>query len=244
MPPNSLLGCGGSLKAWWGILVALAMTGCAKFPATSALTDSPRLAFRMEVASQIRTGLGAGEAGLPYIYIIALKLNTEENPTTDGPFPVVTSGGNGFVAGGCTHYIKWDPLDSPNFKIWKFRDATLNDRETIGTPVIVTPVVNGDKSISFEVDISQLVDAADVPTIQSVQVNFLTMTTDNPTATVREWDAQGNRAIPSQINSPVLVRLRSSQTLESSTNAVTEPTGDTTDPALDLSKWTIQVKLP
>ncbi|MFX8393275.1 hypothetical protein ABTL67_19425, partial [Acinetobacter baumannii] len=90
------------------------------------------------------------------------------NPTTDGPLPVVVPGGNGFVAGNCTHYIKWDPLDSPQFKIWKFNDATMNDRTVIGTPIIYTPVTTGDKTMHFEIALNQLVADADVPTIKSV----------------------------------------------------------------------------
>ena len=222
----------------------ISLTSCAKLPPSGAAGTSPRLAFTMAVDGKIRTGLAAGQSGLPYIYIVALRLNTDENPITDGPLPVVVPGGNGFVAGNCTHYIKWDPLDSPQFKIWKFNDATLNDRSAIGTPVIVQPVVEGDKLLKFEIDISQLVPAADVSTIKSVQVNFLTMTTDNPSAVTRLWDALGDARIVSEVNRPVLVRLRSAGVTNSVTSAIVEPQGDVIDPDLDITDWSVEVKLP
>ncbi|MES1228199.1 MAG: hypothetical protein ABUL72_05970 [Armatimonadota bacterium] len=224
--------------------VALALSGCAKAPPTGAAGTSPRLAFMMNVDGKIRTGLAAGQSGLPYIYMVALRLNTDENPTTDGPLPVVVPGGNGFVAGNCTHYIKWDPLDSPQFKIWQFADTTMNQRSAIGTPVIIQPVVEGDKIIRFEVDISQLVPAADVATIKSVQVNFFTMTTDNPSAVTRQWDALGDARIVSEVNRPALVRLRSAGIVNSTTTSIVEPQGDVLDPDLDITDWSVEVKLP
>ena len=223
---------------------ALVLVGCAKFPAGGGVASGPRLAFVMTVDGKVRTGLGAGESGLPYIYLVALRVNTEENPATDGPLPVVTPGGNGFVAGNCTHFVKWDPLDSPQFKIWKFNDAALNDRSATGTPVISQAVVTGDKTIRFEVDLGQLVAPADVPTIKSVQVNFLTMTTDNPSAITRGWDALGDARIVSEVNRPVLVRLRSSGIVNSTTSGIFEPQGDVADPDLDLRDWSVEVKLP
>lgn len=225
-----------------GCLVAL--SGCAKYPPQGSAGTSPRLVFDMVVDGKLRNGLGAGESGLPYIYIVALRLNTDENPTTDGPLPVVVPGGNGFVAGNATHYIRWDPLDSPQFKIWKFNDALLNDRTAIGTPVVFTPVKTGDNSMHFEIDLNQLVSNSEVPNIKSVQVNFLTMSTDNPSVVSRPWDALGDGRITSEVNRPALVRLRTAGVTNGSTTGINEPKGDVIDPDLDIVNWQVEVRLP
>jgi hypothetical protein len=244
MRTHSLLASARSLILLVLVALALSVGGCAKYPPQGSVGTSPRLVFDMAVDGKLRTGLGAGESGLPYIYIIALRLSTDENPTTDGPLPVVVPGGNGFVAGNCTHYIKWDPLDSPQFKIWKFNDSTMNDRTVIGTPVIYTPVTNGDKTMHFELDLNQLVANADVPNIKSVQVNFLTMSTDNPSVASRPWDALGDGRIISEVNRPALVRLRTAGITNASTTGITEPKGDVVDPDLDIVNWQVEVRLP
>ena len=108
------------------LALAAMCLGCAKFPTVASSDFTKRLVFTMTVDTQLRTGLEEGGSGLPYVYIIALRLSTDANPIDDGPLPVVVPGGNGFVAGNATHYILWNPLASPSYQIWQFQDATLD----------------------------------------------------------------------------------------------------------------------
>ncbi|MBX3113524.1 MAG: hypothetical protein KF836_03070 [Fimbriimonadaceae bacterium] len=224
-------------------LMVLCVAGCAKFPSGGVIGDTKRLVFRMRVDGQLRTGQGAGQSGLPYVYIIALNVSTEDTPTTTGPIPIVVPGGNGMVDGTVTHFILWNPLASPQFQIYKFRDATLNEWFQTGIPVNYTPTNEGDREFTFEIDLSQLVAAVDVPNQQSVQVNFLTMNNTNTSGGGRIWDALGNANIPSQVNSPLTVRLNSSQIYNNQNQIITEPQGDTVDPDLDIVDWSVEVRI-
>jgi len=227
------------------LLLALALipAGCAKFPTGGVIPDNKRIVFNLTVDGQLRTGTGPGQSGLPYVYLIALNLSTEDNPTTTGPIPVVVPGGNGFVAGQATHFILWDPLASPQYQIFKFRDGTLNEWFQTGVPVVSTPTVEGDDQLNFQIDLSQLVSAADVPTIRSIQANFLTMNNRNVSGGGRNWDALGDSNLTTQINSPFTFRLNTSQTYNNSNQILREPVGDTLDPNLDISDWSIEVRL-
>ncbi len=227
----------------FAVLFALATAGCAKYPSNTAGLGT-RLLFTMTVDGHFHTGLGPGENGLPYVYIIALKLNTDENPTTDGPWPVVSPGGNGFVAGGCTHYILWNPLASPQYQIWQFNDTTLNQSFFVGTPVNYQTLGQTDRTMSFEINLSQLVPAAQVDSIKSVQVNFLSMNNTNVSGGGRVWDALGDSTITTQVNSPFLVRLRANQTFTNANQGSVEPRGDCPDPDLDITDWSVEVRLP
>ncbi len=226
------------------VLLALGLCGCAKFPAGGVAGQTTRLIFDMTVAGKLRTGNAPGEVGLPYVYLIALRLSKDTVPTTSGPVPVVSPGGNGFVAGNCTHYILWNPAASPQFQIWQFKDsATLNESFQIGTPINATLVNEGDRKLHFELDMSQLVAVADVPLYKSVQVNFLTMNNTNTSGSNRLWDALGDGRISTQINNPVLVRLNANQVYNNLNQLGLEPTGDVLDPDLDISDWGVEVRL-
>jgi hypothetical protein len=224
-------------------LIVLCLAGCAKFPTGGVIGETKRLVFKMRVDGQLRTGQGVGQSGLPYVYIIALNVSTEDTPTTTGPIPIIVPGGNGIVDGTVTHFILWNPLASPQFQIYKFRDATLNEWFQTGIPVNYTPTNEGDRELTFEVDLSQLVAAVDVPNQRSVQVNFLTMNNTNTSGGGRIWDALGNANIPSQINSPLTVRLNSSQVYNNQNQIITEPQGDAVDPDLDIVDWSVEVRI-
>ncbi len=196
----------------------------------------------MTVDGAVRTGLEAGGAGLPYVYIFALKLNTDASPTTPGPEPIVTPGGNGFVSGGATHYILWDPLRSPQYTLWQFRNSSLTESFQIGIPLSYTTISPGAKTLTCEIDLSQLVPSADVDLFQSAQINFLTMNNTLTSGGGRLWDALGNSSSPLEVNRPQLVDLRRAVTYRNSTEGMIEPTGDTADPDLDLSDWSIEVR--
>lgn len=230
-----------SLKVWLTVCLLLLIGGCAKLPGGGGGGSVVRIAFTMDVSGQLHTGLSGG--GLPYVYIIALNLSTDEVPTTQGPIPVTVPAGNGRVAGEATHFVLWNPLASPQYQIYKFQDATMNQWVLTGTPVAYTPTAEGDRRLSFEIDLSQLVAAIDVPTIKSIQVNFLSMNHTNVSGGGRIWDALGDGSIPSQVNSPFTFRTNQAQLFNNLNQGSLEPTGDAIDPDLDISDWSVEVRL-
>jgi hypothetical protein len=224
-------------------LVALLLVGCAKFPENGQVGSTKRLIFKMRVDGQLHSGQGIGQSGLPYIYVVALNLSTEDTPTTTGPIPIVIPGGNGIVDGQATHFIVWTPLTQPQFQIQKFQDATLNDYFQTGIPVNFTPTNEGDREIQFEVDLSQLVPAVNVPDYKSIQINFLTMNNINTSGGGRFWDALGDSNQITQINSPITIRLNTSQIYNNQNQILSEPQGDTPDPDLDIVDWSVEVRI-
>jgi hypothetical protein len=221
-------------------LVALVACGCAKFPDAGEAGATTRLVFTMDVSRQVRSGRNPGENGLPYVYVVALFLSKLDNPQEDGPLPVVVPGGNGIVAGTCTHFVMFYPPQGPEYQVWQFRDQTLNERFPTGVPIQTLPVTQGAKRLQFEIDLSQLVPAAEVPSYRSVKVNFLTMNQTNTVGGNRVWDARGE--FPTQINRPFRVPLRASQTFRNVQTDAVERAGDCADPDLDIVDWTIEVR--
>ncbi|MCW5936555.1 MAG: hypothetical protein KIT11_04530 [Fimbriimonadaceae bacterium] len=216
------------------------LSGCAKFPSNGSSSFTKRLVFRMAVDGKIRTG---ATGGLPYIYIIPLRLSEVANPTDDGPIPIVIPGGNGFVTGNATHYILFNPLNSPPYTIYQFADATLETSFPIGVPINYLPGGVDSDTIGFEIDLSQLVGAANVDSINSIQANFLTMNNRNVTGGGRIWDALGDSRNLTEINSYVTFRLDQSRTLTNDNTGRIEPVGDCPDPDLDIRDWSIDVRL-
>ena len=217
------------------------LTGCAKFPAGGQVGDTKRLVFSMTMQGQLNTGQGG--ATLPYVYVVALNLSKDDVPTTTGPVSVVIPSGNGIVAGEATHFILWNPLASPQYQIYKFRDLTLNEYFQTGVPIVYTPTNNGDKTMQFEIDMTQLVPAAEVDDYKSVQVNFLTMNNTNTAGGGRLWDALGDANIPTQINSPFTIRLNAPRLVNNTNQSNFEPANDTPDPDLDIVDWSIEVRI-
>ncbi len=224
------------------VLIALCL-GCAKFPTVASSDFTKRLVFTMTVDRQLRTGLEEGGSGLPYVYIVALRLSTDASPIDEGPLPVVVPSGNGFVAGNATHYILWNPLASPSYQIWQFQDETLEISFQTGVPISSLPIRQGDRSLQFEIDLGQLVLPADVDLYKSVQVNFLTMNNTATSGGGRLWDALGDGRIPTEINNYFLLPLNSAQTYSNTNTGSNEPLGDVADPDLDIFAWSIEVRL-
>lgn len=232
------------MKRLAAFLLTLALlTGCAKFPENGNVGSTKRLAFTMTVQGQLRTGQEPGGTGLPYVYIIAINLSEDEVPTTTGPIPIVVPSGNGIVAGEATHFILWNPLASPQYQIYEFRDETLNEYFQTGVPLIYNPTNVGDRTLEFEVDLAQLVPESEVDNYQSVQVNFLTMNNTNQSGGGRIWDALGDANIPNEINSPFTARLNSPQIYTNANQSNIEPQGDAADPDLDIVNWSLEVRL-
>jgi hypothetical protein len=224
------------------LVVLLVAAGCARFPSSGTSNFTKRFVFTMQVDGAIRTGTEQG--GFPYVYVIAIRVSTDPNPPDQGPIPVVVPGGNGIVAGNCTHFILWNPLASPQFQIYQFEDSTLNEWFQTGVPINYENITPGDDTLTFEIDLSQLVPAVDVPTIQSLQVNFLTMNNTNTSGGGRLWDALGNGAIPGEINSYFTFQPNSAFTYTNANTGNIEPQGDVVDPDLDIIDWSIEVRLP
>src|SRR5688500_14526164 len=89
LSPNSLLFGEHYLRLLAILLIALFLGSCAKFPAGSGGTGTARLIFEMEMDGAINPN---------FVYIVAMNPSTEDNPTTEGPIPVIAPPwGNGFV---------------------------------------------------------------------------------------------------------------------------------------------------
>ena len=97
--------------------------------------------------------------------------------------------------------------------------------------------------MQFEIDLSQLVPALDVPNLKSVQVNYLTMNNTNTSGSGRIWDALGDANIPTQVNAPFTFRLNASRVFNNLNQGNIEPVGDSLDPDLDLSDWEVEVRI-
>jgi hypothetical protein len=228
-------------------MLALA-AGCARFPQNPGQTGTHRLIFEMEMDANVRTGAEAGSSGLPYVYLVALRLSTDAAPTTDGPVPVVIPGGNGFVAGNATHYVLWNPLAASEYQVFRFLDASLDSWVQVGTPLASSSALGGSRRLAFEIDLSQIPiqdsTGADIPAdqIQSVQVNFLTMNNTNISGGGRIWDGLGNGQIPSEVNRWLTINPQVSRLYTNTTEGSLEPSGDAADPALDLVNWRLEVQ--
>lgn len=225
------------------LFCALLLSGCAKFPDNGSVGSTKRLLFSAQVKGALRTGTEPGGTGLPYVYLVAINLSKDDVPTTQGPIPIVIPGGNGIVAGDATHFVLWNPLANPQYQIFKFRTTDLTEYFQTGVPIISTPTNVGDRELQFEIDLSQLVPAAEVNDYKSVQINFLSMNNTNTSGGGRLWDALGNSNQSSQINSPVTIRLNTPQTVNNQTTAQLEPENDTPDPDLDFIDWSVEVRI-
>ena len=228
----------------WLLFLIVVVVGCAKFPSSGSSDFTKRLVFTMTVDGQLRTGLEEGGNGLPYVYIIAIRLSTDPNPQGQGPIPLVVPGGNGMMAGNVTHFVLWNPLASPAYQIYQFEDASLNEWFLKGIPINYEPIEVGDKTLQFEIDLSQLVPSGDVDTIEAIQVNFLTMNNTNTSGGGRLWDALGNSNNPGEINSYFTFQPLSAFTYTNANSGNIEVLGDVADPDLDIVDWSIEVRLP
>ena len=216
------------------VLSSLLIGGCAKLPDVGVGGRSKRLLFKFRVAGEIRN---------QYVYIVALRPSLEATPPTQGPIPVIAPPwGNGFVAGGVTHFVRWDPFQSPRFLVYAFRDLNLLDFFQTGTPINVVDVNPGDKTIQFELELSQLAPV-NTDQYQSIQVNFLTMDrVPQGTTGSKVWDALGDGRLPGQVNEYISVPLRTSGLYDNARFGGLEPPNDTIDPDLDITDFSVEVR--
>ncbi|MCE9557320.1 MAG: hypothetical protein K8R88_00060 [Armatimonadetes bacterium] len=226
--------------------VALGAISCAKFPATGGGTDQTRLLFSMTMDGPVRFGTEAGSAGAPYIYMVAIRTSTDSNPIDQGPIPIISSPwGNGFVAGNATHFVWWDPTQSASqYTLYRFNDATLQQWFQAGIPVGIVPISVGEKTLKFELNLSQLEpDPLLRPLLKSIQVNFLTMDRIPQTGSTKFWDALGDSRNVSQINQWITISLANNGIYDNQRAGGLEVRGDQVDPTLDLVDWSVEVSL-
>lgn len=217
--------------------LVIGLSGCAVLPDNALAAGGTRLAFTLKVSREIRPG---------YIYMVALRPSTDQNPPEQGPIPVIAPPwGNGFVAGTVTHFVMWSVNQSPRYLVYEFRPGTnLIEYFQKGVPVTYLDVSTGDKTLKFEIDLTQIApDAATAATYQSVQVNFLTMDRiPQGSGGSKNWDALGDGRLPSEVNTPIVIPLRTSGIYDNTRFLNLEPEGDMNDPDLDLVDFSVEVK--
>lgn len=214
----------------------LTLASCAKFP-PNVTTDATRVIFSMEVRGQIRSD---------YIYIIAIRTSTDVNPIGDGPVPVVAfPTNNGFVAGNVNYFVQWSP-DTQQYTLYRFTSADASFFTPAGIPINSVPVTGGGRRLQFELSAEQLVTTAGTSnTLQSLQVNFLTMNRllNASAGSSRIIDALGDTRLITELNSPVRIPLATSGIYDNNRFALLEPpVADCPDPDLDISDWSIEVR--
>ncbi len=237
MPSYPLLHGWTGVKRTLCLIFALLIVGCAKFPTGAGALTVKRLFFTMTVAGQINPN---------YVYIFVLRPSNFINPTDQGPIPVIAPPwGNGFVAGNAAYFVRWDPTTAPAYTLYQFRDSTLIQYFPIGAPITYTDVTTGAKTLQFQLDLTQLATTpSDAANYQSMQVNFLTMDKVPQGSTgSKVWDAIGNGADPSQINDWITIPLSANGIYNNQFYNNLEPTGDCADPDLDMSDFSVEVRV-
>lgn len=222
----------------WILAVCLVFgaIGCAKLPGTGVGAGGTRLIFKLTVAREINPN---------YIYMVALRPSNDPNPPEQGPIPVIAPPwGNGFVAGTCSHFVQWANSLPRKYELFAFRDANLVEYRSIGNPVIFVDVAPGDKVIQFELELTQLVAVpADADLLESLQFNFFSMDRIPVGLTgSKNWDALGDGRLPSEVNFPITIPLRTSGTYDNARFANREPNGDVADPDLDIVDWSVEIQ--
>lgn len=229
-----------------GLCALVTLAGCAKFPVGGGAQNT-HLIFTMRVAGHIRNGTLPGEP-TPYIYMVAVNPSTDLFPTVQGPVPVISAPwGNGMVAGNATHFIRYLLAQPYPYTVYQFTTPDLLQYGATGTPVnTLDPGQNG-SVLQFEIDLSQITpNGVDPATLQSVQVNFLTMDRipqgGDPNG--KFWDALGDGHDPNSVNDYVRIPLTSSAIYNNQSFQDLEVPGDTPDPNLDIIDWSVEVRKP
>ena len=216
--------------------VVLLACACAKFPANQSGFISKRLVFTLKLP-------GNGVIRPDYLYFVALRLSTDPNPQDSGPVPITTFGGNGFVAGNCTHYIVYNS-STTKFEIWQFDNVNLISRHPIGEALTGDVLTHG---FTFTIDMNQLVAAVDVDSIKSVQANFLTMNQLALSQSGHAWDSLGDGRDISQDNKFLTFKPVSRPPITNTNTQLEPPDPDMrggSDPDLDFNDWSIEIQIP
>ncbi|MCX7799028.1 MAG: hypothetical protein N2109_01650 [Fimbriimonadales bacterium] len=219
------------------IVLALALAGCAKVPDTGGTVRSRRVIVTLTFAGPVRSD---------YVYIVGLQPLATPNPTSLGPIPVVAPPwGNGFVTGGCTYFVRWDPAQSPTYLLYRFRDAALTAWFDVGAPINAVEPGPGGRTLRFELDVSQLAPTrAEAEALASLQLNFFSQDrVPQGSSGGKAWDALGNSRLPSDVNQYLTVDLRRNGLFTNERAGGLEPPNDVADPSLDLVDWSVEVRV-
>jgi len=218
------------------VLMPLVIASCAMLPDNGSNPRTKRIVVTVTMQQAINPN---------FVYIFAFRPSTEVNPTTQGPVPVVSSPwGNGFVAGNCTYFVRWDPFQSPRYLVYRFNDANLTSWYQTGVPVNYIDVGTDSKSFVFELDLTQLaLTPAEADTFKSLQINLLTMDrVPQGSGGSKAWDALGDGRLPSSINDYITVDLRTTGIYNNNKYGQMEPVGDAPDPSLDIADFQVEVR--
>lgn len=221
------------MKRWALILAMAVAASCAKVPDIAGGGSGTRLSFVMTVDREINPA---------FVYIVALRPSTADNPTDSGPIPVIAPPwGNGFVAGNCTHFVRYDPATNPTFLVYQFRAGSQIDYFPTGSPVVFQNVQPGDRELRFDLDLSQI--SADPTTLRSIQVNFLTMDrVPQGSSGTKNWDALGDGRTPTGINQWITIPLRTNGVYDNARFTNMEPATDAPDPDLEITDFRVEVR--
>jgi hypothetical protein len=236
------------------LLLVVVLAGCAKFPGAGGQGNNTRLIFTMTMDGEVRDN---------FIYMVAIRWSKEGSPRGTGPIPVVAPPwGNGFVAGRANVFVRYDPIQDPAhpYIVYRFTDPIPDNSDPVngqayltqwvqtGYPVAYEDVPTGGKTIKFELDLSQIAEnTADVPLLQAMQVNFLTMDRiPQGSDTNKNFDGLGDTRLPSGINEYITIPLTRDGVYNNTTgiNSGLEPSGDVPDPSLDIVDWQVEVRRP
>jgi hypothetical protein len=185
-----------------------------------------------------------------FAYFIALRPSNSINPTDQGPIPVVAPPwGNGFVAGNVNYYIRFDLTQPPQqqCEIFYFVDANLINTRVIAVPINNSVSTDG-RTLSCEVDLGQLTPPGADPVstaqaYQSMQINFLTQDViPVGNSGSKTFDSLGDNRSGQELNTWLTIPLNTTGTYNN--NGGIEPSGDCSDPALDIVNFSIQVSAP
>lgn len=259
LPPNPLLYRRLSLKRAFALVGIVALSGCAKFPDAGATGNFVRVIFDIQYAGEINPN---------YIYDVALRATPDLNPTPQtAPVPVITDNtANGRVAGSPTHFVEFSGNNTEPFILYRF--ATQNEipntsdptnpinlkvfaQSTRGRIINYIAPTTSSKVLHFELFMNLVADDdAAARLLNTLQVNLLTMNRLASTGGggTRSIDALGDTRT-SDLNQYLAVDLRANRTYRNS-DSLLEPAGDTlplgqtSDPALDIVGYTIEVQRP
>ena len=241
---------------WFGafsaVIGALLNSGCAKFPANGFNTFTTRLIFTMRLSGAVQWGQNQGKT---YVYLFPIRVSTDVNPS-GGPEPVVSGvsgSGNGMVTGVCTDFILYDPTSPNPYQIWHFQDTNLTAATLVGYAISRSDPRNTTTDppsvLQCEMDMSQIVPVADVSTIKSVQINFLTMDRRALNGTSHSWDALGDSRLATENKRYLRFDLNNNRIINNTQTSIEPPTIDVNDGSglgndsdLDMVDWSIEIQ--
>lgn len=244
-----------SMKTFRGLalLPLTLLTSCAKVPPVTG--DVPKL---LRVTFALRGEVQTNETGLPYYYFVTI--NRTDNPTDNGPVPVVSvPWGNGFAAAnsatgqGFVGFVAFN-YRGPGFQVFSCEsNGVLNNPVNgiftpLGVPFQSTPVSRGSKVLSFQVDLNTLPNK----TARYVQLNIIA--TNNVPQGAEDapklWDALGDGSQTGSLNQFITLDTLQNQ-LKRNSDDRREPTqNDVRDhvaalvdePNLDIVDWEIEYR--